>query len=1276
MVKQNLVKTWLSAIGLSPQIVDTFEAAGIVHPKDLAELEVCHYPALGVKDSADRKKLFYLVQRVKLAVPDGNGDGTPSGGGSSNANANSNDNDKYSQQQRAGEPTSVSESDTQPLSPDTQHTPNSNSNAHSFEIDNGDDDGIDEALEEQYKPLLHDSSDDEDSFDSFEDDYTSDEDVPSPPTTPDPYGDIGPSEDDDDDDGMIADPELMLNVTQSPSPQNTKEAAFLSRRAARLEKVTPPRKTKKSGVNGGSGGPIPKLQKPTKDTPERYKKSKRGGGAKKFGLCSKKATEDEDVNNLTTSSPSSQSQSSSNKRTTTLMVKKKRSSPRKATVTSKKAASSGSGGANGRRGETTKAQRIRGDHNEESSSENNSSPTKHRSPKKSLDMEPIDIPDDAAAPMVEISDPPVTRRRRRLESKLSKKVHTSNTKSASNASTSPSTETDGEQSNTSKKSSRSSRHSNRRSAADINLALSRSSDNDSFDAPRSKKTTVGATPAPASSSTTTAKERRSRLQNPTSRIETKRLSTIPSDRPHISSQFRASTTSIDEILDSSDADLASVSTSNTSTSKIQSNSTSNRKRTTSAGDQSFRSISSRISIKSSKSYRVEKTTSIQKEDLASRAKSTPRGRVAKETVPRVHSPISPNSNSLKSKSFEYDKKESSNSNANTPKSTKSGASSGAVFVHRGGKTNKSWSSRVAVLRDANVMAHEDETGGYDVGMNEDEMRIRVVVRKRPMSRKEASKKDEVDVIHPLRYADYGRILVYQPKTRVDLTKEVETLPFAFDNVFGENSNNCQIYTETIKPLIPGAFEGRWASVFAYGQTGSGKTFTMMGSTLTGIKAKNRNVEHEKNYGLYVLAARDIFEFASKKEYSHLSVGASLFEIYGGKLFDLLNDRAPVKCLENHKGRVCFPGLSEHPIEDAEQLMALIEHGSSNRSTGSTSANRDSSRSHAVLQLHLRKTVGRRENIEHGRLTFIDLAGSERGADTNKASRTTRLEGADINTSLLALKEVIRALATGDSLTHIPFRGSKLTQVLKESFVGKNSRTVMVACVAPNMTNCEHTVNTLRYADRVKERNAESGRLPDSIAAASSIRPKHRPISFPNRTKSNADADGQSDDEDPDEDADADDNWLSDLDDDSSDNDEFDNDDEGIDELNEVLRSPVATRLDGDNFFGKDVGVDSTVREVVTKKEAVAPLVSTHRSIMTEMLGMVKQEMILVNCTDADRELIDDYLDELETIQDQQLAMIATLRESLVHYYAHRPSDGGEEGLPSDDSFDDLRSPQR
>ena len=230
-------------------------------------------------------------------------------------------------------------------------------------------------------------------------------------------------------------------------------------------------------------------------------------------------------------------------------------------------------------------------------------------------------------------------------------------------------------------------------------------------------------------------------------------------------------------------------------------------------------------------------------------------------------------------------------------------------------------------------------------------------------------------------------------------------------------------------------------------------FTMMGCNATGRRAGNQVDNSRSNLGLYCLAAQDVFRIQQDPAYSNTSIGVSLFEIYGGKLLDLLNARNQVRCLEDSRGKVQFPGLSEHSVSSAEELMGVIDAGALNRSTGTTSANADSSRSHAVLHLSLRKDVGRTKNKEIGRLTFIDLAGSERGADTSMASKTTRMEGAEINTSLLALKEVIRALATGSSLTRIPFRGSKLTQVLKESFVGKNSRTVMVSCVAPNMKNC-------------------------------------------------------------------------------------------------------------------------------------------------------------------------------------------------------------------------------
>uniref|UniRef100_A0A3Q2CXF5 Kinesin-like protein n=1 Tax=Cyprinodon variegatus TaxID=28743 RepID=A0A3Q2CXF5_CYPVA len=333
----------------------------------------------------------------------------------------------------------------------------------------------------------------------------------------------------------------------------------------------------------------------------------------------------------------------------------------------------------------------------------------------------------------------------------------------------------------------------------------------------------------------------------------------------------------------------------------------------------------------------------------------------------------------------------------------------------------------------------------------EEHRICVCVRKRPLNKKELTIKD-LDVIT---IPSKDVVMVHEPKQKVDLTRYLENQTFRFDYAFDDSTSNEMVYRFTARPLVETIFERGMATCFAYGQTGSGKTHTMGGD----FSGKNQDCSK----GIYALAARDVFLMLKKPNYKKLDlqVYATFFEIYSGKVFDLLNRKAKLRVLEDGKQQVQVVGLQEKEVKCTEDVLKLIEVGNSCRTSGQTSANAHSSRSHAVFQIILR-----RKGKMHGKFSLIDLAGNERGADTSSADRQTRMEGAEINKSLLALKECIRAL--GRNKPHTPFRASKLTQVLRDSFIGENSRTCMIATISPGMTSCENTLNTLRYANRVKE----------------------------------------------------------------------------------------------------------------------------------------------------------------------------------------------------------------
>jgi len=336
----------------------------------------------------------------------------------------------------------------------------------------------------------------------------------------------------------------------------------------------------------------------------------------------------------------------------------------------------------------------------------------------------------------------------------------------------------------------------------------------------------------------------------------------------------------------------------------------------------------------------------------------------------------------------------------------------------------------------------------------DDSKIFVCVRKRPISEKEIEN-GEIDCVSALN----PKLCIYDCKMKIDgYTKYIDTNEFYFDNVFNENEDTELIYQCTIEPTLPLLLKGGIVTCFAYGQTGSGKTFTMKGIQDDAIDSL-----------FYVFNNNNL-----KKKFNFF---VSFFEIYSGLLYDLLNNRNKVTALEDKNQKIQIYGLEEKQVNSPEELKKIIDFANTVRTTHNTVTNETSSRSHAICNFIIKDAKSKNSDDTFAKLTLVDLAGSERATETQCNNKSRLAEGAEINKSLLALKECIRALdarkQSGNSELHVPFRNSKLTLVLRDSFIAKSQtcKIIMISCVSPGYTSANHTINTLRYADRLKEKTA-------------------------------------------------------------------------------------------------------------------------------------------------------------------------------------------------------------
>ena len=217
--------------------------------------------------------------------------------------------------------------------------------------------------------------------------------------------------------------------------------------------------------------------------------------------------------------------------------------------------------------------------------------------------------------------------------------------------------------------------------------------------------------------------------------------------------------------------------------------------------------------------------------------------------------------------------------------------------------------------------------------------------------------------------------------------------------------------------------------------------------------------------IYEQVASDIFraiEDLEARTGRRRAVSLAFVELAGDRCSDMLNAGRPAQLLTGRDGGVQpYPVVEAAGLAGADQLLALIRHACALRATEATGVHDHSSRSHAVCRIYVADASPAADGAGgEGLLQLVDLAGSEHRIDSAEHSAARRKEGAQINSSLAALKECIRARAAAASF--VPYRKSKLTLLLKACFA-EGSATCVIATVSPASKDTEHSLNTLRHA---------------------------------------------------------------------------------------------------------------------------------------------------------------------------------------------------------------------
>lgn len=387
--------------------------------------------------------------------------------------------------------------------------------------------------------------------------------------------------------------------------------------------------------------------------------------------------------------------------------------------------------------------------------------------------------------------------------------------------------------------------------------------------------------------------------------------------------------------------------------------------------------------------------------------------------------------------------------------TKSISSSSSSF-------SSGYKSKSSALRRNSTGSTANSGGGLHKDTPGVSGRVRVAVRLRPRNTEELSTD-----------ADFADCVELQPELkRLKLRRNNwDSDTFEFDEVLTEFASQKRVYEVVAKPVVESVLDGYNGTVMAYGQTGTGKTYTLgrLGDEDTSAR------------GIMVRAMEDIFAEISPETDS---ISVSYLQLYMETIQDLLDpSNGNLSIMEDPKsGDITLPGASLIQVRDQSSFVELLRLGEAHRFAANTKLNTESSRSHAILMVHVKKSVKEKDSVishengsskshmsrtmkppvvRKGKLIVVDLAGSER-IDKSGSEGHTLEEAKSINLSLSALGKCINALAENSS--HVPVRDSKLTRLLRDSF-GGTARTSLVITIGPSPRHRGETSSTIMFGQR-------------------------------------------------------------------------------------------------------------------------------------------------------------------------------------------------------------------